>query len=253
MLRPARRVQLPFGGNDLNINALTAEGATLLRRSIEWAADGASVAPAPSSPENILLVVPDAGSVGSQDLAKRSLFESWGYEVTVISASASQADFDALSASSGAAYVSEEISSSVLGTKLSAAPLGIVNEEIELTDELGLSTSRTWPSANHLYISNGFHYITSTIGSGQVWPVNSSWAYTSPNGTLAPGAQVLASWDGSHNGLTVVEAGAQLTSGTAAGRRVHLPWCGGSFDINSLSDEGLTMTRRAIEWAMGAN
>jgi hypothetical protein len=38
-------VQLPFGGNDFNVNTLTADGSALLRRAIEWAAGGTSNAP----------------------------------------------------------------------------------------------------------------------------------------------------------------------------------------------------------------
>ena len=43
----------------------------------------------------------------------------------------------------------------------------------------------------------------------------------------------------------VLEAG----GGTAAARRVLLPWGGTDFDFDSLNEDGKTIMRRAMEWA----
>ena len=52
--------------------------------------------------------------------------------------------------------------------------------------------------------------------------------------------------------LDVIDQGAALYGGgTAAGRRVKLPWGGNDFDINSLTADGQTIMKRAIEWARG--
>ena len=45
-----RRVQLPWGANNLDVNTLTADGLTIMERSLEWASEAAT-------PGNLLLVV----------------------------------------------------------------------------------------------------------------------------------------------------------------------------------------------------
>ena len=39
--------------------------------------------------------------------------------------------------------------------------------------------------------------------------------------------------------------------GTAAGRRVQLPWGGGEFNFNSVINNGRYLMKRSIEWAAG--
>jgi len=46
-----------------------------------------------------------------------------------------------------------------------------------------------------------------------------------------------------------LEMGAQTINGTAAGRRVYLPWGVTDIDVNNLSEHGLTLLERAIAWA----
>ncbi len=54
-------------------------------------------------------------------------------------------------------------------------------------------------------------------------------------------------------GLAVINAGGSLASGgTAAGRRVQLPWGDVTFDVAALNADGQTIMQRAIEWAEGA-
>ena len=50
--------------------------------------------------------------------------------------------------------------------------------------------------------------------------------------------------------LAAIDAGQTLVSdGPAAGRRVLLPWGGNDMDVNHLTADGLTIFRRALEWA----
>ena len=50
--------------------------------------------------------------------------------------------------------------------------------------------------------------------------------------------------------LGVIEVGGELSGGgTAAGRRVQLPWGDSDFDISALNAEGRSIMKRAIEWA----
>ena len=85
----------------------------------------------------LLLVVVDAANLTTQEADKKALVESWGYVVTLISASDAQGDFDTAAAEADVAYVVEQGQSTILGTKLRSAPIGVVNEEVELRQQFG--------------------------------------------------------------------------------------------------------------------
>ncbi len=201
-----------------------------------------------SAPLTILLAVANGSSPSSQDLAKKSLFESWGHNVIVVDDEASSSTYNAAIAQSDVAYVSEESVSSNVNSKLTYASIGVVNEEAMLTDDLGISNSRTHGSEAGLAVSDAAHYITSPF-SGSVTLFNSSQPMFGVSGTLAPGLQILAS-TGSTASLAVLEAGALTYNvGAAAGRRVQLPFGGNDLNISELTADGTMLLRRAIEWA----
>jgi uncharacterized repeat protein (TIGR01451 family) len=203
----------------------------------------------------VLLVVPDAASLGPQDTAKKALMESWGYTVVPISASDSQAAFDTAVATSDAAYISEEITSSDLGTKLTNACIGVVNDEDALSDEFGISSGFGLYTSDTIDITNSSHYITQPFVIGSLTIAAPAQSLHTVSGSIAPGAQFLAERPATANGtLVVIETGGLLyTGGNAAGRRVYLPWGGGGFDINSLNANGELLMRRAVEWATAPN
>ena len=203
--------------------------------------------------ETILLVVPDAASLTAQDAAKKTLIESWGYTVTLISAIDTQANFDAAVAASDAVYVSEEISSGDLNTKLTSATIGIVLEEGALSDEIGFSSGKLNYTDSAIDITDNTHYITSAFSTGSLTIASPAQPLHYLEGTIAAGAHVLAEQLATANRtLVVLDVGAALDpAGTAAGRRVLLPWGPDAFDINSLTVDGQTLMRRAIEWATG--
>ena len=71
-----------------------------------------------------------------------------------------------------------------------------------------------------------------------------------PAPLVCPGPAVPVS--SSQAALVIIEAGDELYGGgTAAGRRVHLPWGNNAFDIHLLGAHGETLLQRAIEWAAG--
>ena len=202
--------------------------------------------------ENLLFVVTSAGIPTSQESLRQALFESWGYSVTLIDVHALQSEFDAAAALNDVAYISEEINSGDLGTKLRGASLGVVNEEPALADEFGISSSSSAGANTDIDIVDNTHYITSEFGTGPLTIFDWATADTGVAGTLAPGLQVLGQY-GTRQSLVVLEQGGALyDSGTAAGRRVQLPWGGTAFDVNSLTFDGQTLLQRAIEWAAGA-
>jgi hypothetical protein len=197
-------------------------------------------------PETILLVVPDAASLTAQDAAKKALIESWGYAVFLISASDLQADFDAAVAVSDAVYVSEEVVSTDVGTKLKDATIGVLLEEDALTDEMGISSTSTNYTSAAIDIVDNTHYITSPFSLGSLTIANSAQEFTTVSGTLSPDLQVLAEEPLSTAGTFVVlDTGDALwDSGTAAACRVQLAWGGSNFDINSLNANGLLLMQR---------
>lgn len=201
----------------------------------------------------LLLVVSDDVSPTGQDLARQALMESFGFVVTLIDDGALQTDFDTAVAAANVAYVSEEILTGTLGTKLRDATIGVVIEEEKIHDEFGISSAETTFIEDSIDIIDNSHYITTSFSLGEITFAASPQAVGAPTGTLAPGLSTLALRPSSSYGmLDVIDQGGTLyNSGTAAGRRVKLPWGGNDFDINSLTADGQTIMHRAVEWAAG--
>ena len=238
-----RRLLLPVGDTSFNIGALNSAGQSLFLKSVEWAA-----CPNPTIGD-LLFVVTSTASPTSQEWYRRYQINVWGYNTTLIDDAASQASFNTALAASDVVYVSEEIDTASLGTKITNATIGVVNEEFELTDELKLATSRTFTTGTAINITNNTHYITAEFATGSLTLFTASHSVGYLSGTLASGQQTLAKW-GTERGLVVLEVGAALQgSGNAAGRRVQLPWAGGTFDFTDLTTSGKKMMRWAIEWA----
>ncbi|HMN42865.1 MAG TPA: LamG domain-containing protein [Phycisphaerales bacterium] len=214
----------------------------------------ATTAPAATSAVGtILFVVINSASLNAQESAKKALMEGWGYTVTPITASSSQAAFDAAVRASSCAYVSETITSGDLGTKLVGVTIGVVSEEQALSDEFGFSTSTAMFDNTAMNVTNTSHYITSQLVAGTLTIWNSSqgsqgmWAESGTLGGFTTLARKVGATDPV---LTVMDRTATLTpSGTAAGRRVNLPW-GSGVNINSLATGGRTIMQRSIEWCL---
>ncbi len=250
---PGRRVMLPLGRDgNTNWDYLNSEGLLLVQRAIAWAmgADETSVA-------DVLLVVVDPGNLTAQEAEKQALMESWNFTVNLIDESDSQAEFDAAFADNDVAYIPQDINSSNLGTKLRNATIGVVNEEGEQVDELGFSSDKLFKTRHEIDLTDNSHYITQNFATGLLTFVSSDQSVHILDGGVAPGLQVLAEtfnvgsqWKKS---MGTLEPGDTLSDGgSATGRRVQLPWGGGTFDINQLNDDGRTIMQRAIEWAEGA-
>ena len=185
------------------------------------------------------------------------LMDGWGYDVTVFSQQASQAEIDAELANVNGVYVSGEASGATIGTKLNTATLGVVTESFANAEQLGFysSLSSSSQSSTTINITNTSHYITSGYATGNLVIATSSQDIKWTTSTLAPDAATVAEADIALNqpSLLILDADDQLASGDAAlGRRCQLPWGEGSFDVAALNTDGLTIMQRAIEWAAGA-
>lgn len=242
-----------FTGNEEGLKHFTVrvERNGALIAQLE-ALKGTGLPPLPPEP-SVLFVVTDDASPSSDELARQALMESWGFTVSLISATALQADFDNAVVNADVAYVSGDIQANDLGTKLSSATIGVVTEEGESYDELGLAErAATYGAIQALDIVDDVHYVTSSFGiaatdifgSGQILET------ADPSFGLAPGLQILGrDPSGSAAALAVLEAGSlQWGSGTATGRRVMVPWGSGFAVLNA---DGQTMMKRVIEWAAG--
>lgn len=203
-------------------------------------------------PLTVLLVVADEDDPDAQELARQTLMQSWGFVVEPISASATQGAFDDAADDADVAYISATINAGALGTKLRDVEIGVVDEEADLYDELGFSAN-SWPYGNQTKVGivDATHYITSPFGVGDLTIFSSKHTFIGPDEQQAGGLQELAEkTSGGWPLLTVLETGAQLSGGgSAAGRRVQLPWADDSFDFGLLTADGQTIMKRAIEWA----
>jgi hypothetical protein len=203
---------------------------------------------------DVLFVVNDPSNPTGQEQLRKSLMEEWGYMVTLIDQNDSQADYDNALANADVAYVSEEIYSNDVNTKLTGASIGVVNEEIYLADELKFTSGNMLSSTrDQIEIVDNTHYITLPFSTGWLTFLDSSEDLSLLDAPYAAGMRVLAKtlhWGTTTNpSLATLEFGADLYgSGTAAGRRVHLPFGAGSFDFEELNADGQTIMRRAIEW-----
>ena len=200
----------------------------------------------------VLLVVADAGHSTVRDDAVRAAMESWGFSVQMVSDETSDAGFSTAISASDVIYICETSDSNNIGTRLRDAPIGVVNEESYLCNELGFSSSSFTCWDTEVFVTDNSHEITSGFAIGDLKICRSPQILYGTDGTLAPDGQELTDfWDGS--GLLVIEADCELYGGgNAAARRVKLPWGGfhgGGFDFNELSDDGLTLMQRSIVWA----
>ncbi len=244
-----KRVALPvgrFGDSGFDWAHLNANGRLLVQRSLEWASGGSVV-----TIGNLLLVVGNDSSLTAQELARQSLFEGWGWAVTVIDEDDNQAAFDAALAGQDVVYVPEDVVAADLNTKLVSATVGVVTEEANLVDEFGFAAGINWDSGTDLKVDRS-HYITSTLPPTAYTILTSPESFAGLSGARAPGLRMIGE-SAAGTSLASLETGASLYGGgSAAGRRVFLPWGGNDMDINHLNADGLTILQRSIEWASGA-
>ena len=221
-------------------------------RSVHVGPGSGALVPA-IGPQKVLFVVGNAASLTSEETAHQTLIESWGHAIDIIDDGASQGAFDTAVANNDVVYMTNDITSNNLGTKLVDATIGVVTSEDNLSDEFGMASNIAWESGSDIGINNNSHYITSPfpIGTLTVFSTSESLAYVT--GSLSPNLGLLAR-STTGPALVTLDTGASMYGGgSAAGRRVQLPWGGTpSLEPNDLTADGLTILQRAIEWGAGA-
>lgn len=208
-------------------------------------------------PGVVVLLVTNSGNPNAQEQARQLLMESWGFRVNLIRASNSQLTLDAAVVVANIAYVPQGIHEGDLNTKLRDTLIGVVCEEANLGAEFGFAGSWTdgdFPTQNHRIVDNA-HYITQGLSIGLLPIFGSTQSVHMLDWPYAPDLQTLGTnWDDDdklfRRSLAVIDAGGDLYGGgTAAGRRVRLPWGLSGFDITKLNKDGRNLMKRSIEWA----
>lgn len=240
----ARRVFLPFGGAD--VSQLTDDGQTLMQRAFEWAGGVGCGGLRP-----LALVVGDAANPTSQEAARRTLVESWCYDVIYLSASEPLEVYQKYAANVDAFYVAATVNYSEVGNKLKALPAGVVNEVTTLSAYLGFTSGTGGFTGDSTTITDEAHEITAPFSAGDLTFASSSQSIHRLVNTVGPGLHTLSTrGDGGDRMMMTLSRGDELLwGGNAAGRRVMLPWGNASFDIDALNDSGRTLLRRSIDWA----
>ncbi|MEM1211899.1 MAG: LamG domain-containing protein [Planctomycetota bacterium] len=206
-----------------------------------------------ATPRNtdLLFIANSASSYDSYDQAKIDLFEGWGYTVTVAAQTDSAADLTAAAEANDVVYISESVASGTVNTKIRDVATGIVCEEGFLLDDFNVSTSGSGSSSeDEINVTVDSHPVTAGFSTGTL-QLSSSNQGMRTYSNLASGAETLALSTGGAAILVVVDTGATLHTGTATGRRVFTPHGQTNWDPDTLTSNGQTLIRQAIEWAAG--
>lgn len=203
---------------------------------------------------NVLLVT-GSGTLTSDESARRTQFQTWGHTVTTIVDSDTQTNFNTAMAAVDVVYIPMTVQEWEVGTKVKTTTKGVVCEERYLDIEMGFSTADGWDAShNNTEVLNNSHSVTSGLSTGYVTIVSSNQPLAMMNATVAGGMTVLSKQNyAAGNMLGVIDVGGALAGGgTAAGRRVRMPWGGDSFNWSALNANGLKIAQQAIAWAVGA-
>ncbi len=185
----------------------------------------------------------------TEEAARITLMQAWGYDVTLIHESSDQADFDTALATTDVVYVPSTIDKTNLSAKLDTSTKGVVFELHNLAQNFGLAdTPDIGPLTTDIQILDNSHYITANFPLGSLPLFSSAVETRKISGTITPDNIALASTSGTQV-LDALEKGArQYDDSISPGRRVKLPWGAVSFDPALLTAEGETLMQRAIEW-----
>ncbi len=158
---------------------------------------------------SVLFVVVDTSGLSTEESNIKTLLESWGHDVNTIDEDDSQATFDTAVAANDVVYISEDVNSGDLSTKLRDAAIGIVNEEPNLVDEFRIAGSHGYPAwTTAVTILDNSHYITSPFNTGSLTIFSSSMPVaniTNNAAEQAPDLQILGQFSASEPTLVTLE------------------------------------------------
>jgi len=219
-----------------------------------------SLAPTATPAPRVIFVNAGGPVLSPGDILKQTRFNAWGYDVTFLKADSSAAVFNATidaAFPNTVVFVTENVMSSEVNSKLVGQSIGIVLEEALQAVDFKMTNQNPSGGAlsRNINIVNNTHYITQDIPStGLVNVFFTGQGVTHFSGTLAsPGVQTLAKDPNFGNPtLLAVEEGALMLDGKPArGRRVVLPFGISDTDFNNIMPLGIKLYERSLEWCMG--
>lgn len=206
-----------------------------------------------TAPPKVAMVVYNPGSLNAEEQARDTKLKSWGFTMSYISASGTQAQFDAACATIDAIYVPEGVYSLVLASRFNNPAVGIVTENDSVYAAIGMASYAALNTNDQIMLSVITHEITQGFQTGNRKMLSQSENLHELAGTVAPDAVVLTDKNNSDGDLAVLEvAGRQHNNVNARARRVALPWGGFWLDPMAFADlksEARTMLKRSLVWA----
>lgn len=185
---------------------------------------------------------------------KIALLQSWGFEVTAMNADQSQAEFDAAIARHDAIFLSSDNGVSQAAARVLNAPIGIVNENVAMTEPLGFYQGAGTMSGRETVIGLTNHYITQGYSIRQrVRVLNSvstlqAFAHPKATGLTILGAETA---NDKVNFATLATGRKRFDGAAVPGRRVQLPWAATDFSTSSLTSDGNALLKASLLWAVG--
>ncbi|MEM6755749.1 MAG: LamG-like jellyroll fold domain-containing protein [Planctomycetota bacterium] len=219
----------------------------------------------------LLMVVSDTNSPTSNDLAKISLFETWGFTVSTLDDGASSSDYSDGIDTSDLLYLSASADSTLVGARIANPAVPIATDHPGLVDTIGLaSADASTTSRSTLLIVDNVHTITEDFSRQEVTVASTSVPVTTFGDNVTAEAYVLAT--AGSTGVTLGDATPDLVldvsakgclvtlnSGrtdakgrTAAAKRAALPFAGASFDPTKLDTTGTALVEDTIYWLLSA-
>jgi hypothetical protein len=239
-----------FSSSDIATAALRPK--LTLNYSCPCGVDCTPGGPPPIVLPDVLFVVGNATILGSKDDGRKTLIESWGYNVTLIDDGDLQANFDTAAAAADVVYISGTINGGTLADKLTGSTTGLVNEFNGKMDNFGFcsSTSMSVPSADTFTKTDPAHFITEPFSGNSVTVFTTALSMSVPDGTLAPDLHNVGEVTGQPALVTLDTGATRWDSNPVPARRVHLPYS--AADASNLTVDGETILKRALDWASGA-
>jgi hypothetical protein len=204
---------------------------------------------APGS-QTVLLVVGNAASPGTSDIAIKNRLQNYGFTVQVIGdAAVTTAD------ATGKVLIitSSTVSSSNVSTKFQTVAVPVINWETALQDEFLFTTPTNQGTASgqtSLNIISPGHPLAASLPAGPrtVTTISGGFSWGQPGGSPIIIARLNDGTDSPC--IYAYEAGAAMTGTLVApARRVHVFFQGDTFA--SLNDDGLKLFDATVSWSIG--
>ena len=151
---------------------------------------------APQGSGNVLMLASSSSNPNPEEVLRIGLLESWGYVVDPYWQKNSKSNYDSKIANYDVVYVPATADPAEIGTKLTDASIGVVNELGALNDELGIASCSASPVGSTINISDNSHYITLPFASGALNIYSAAMQGLAVAGAPAPELQTLADWSG---------------------------------------------------------